>query len=103
MGGNAMPVVERVEKKVRTTVSLPESLYQEARSFVRNRVSPAGSVNSFFVAAIRAYVKLVRRKQIDAKFSAMAEDSEYEKEAKLISEEFSQSDWEAFERVEKDT
>ncbi len=97
-----MPVAERLEKKVRTTVSLPESLYQEARSFVRNRVSPAGSVNSFFVAAISAYVKLIRRKQIDAKFSAMAEDCDYQNEAKLISEEFSQSDWEAFERVEKD-
>ena len=97
-----MPVAERVEKKVRTTVSLPESLFEEARTFVRERVGPAETMNSFFVAAVHAYVKLIRRKQIDAKFSTMAEDRDYQKEAKLISEEFSQSDWEAFERVEKD-
>jgi hypothetical protein len=97
-----MPVAKRGEKKVRTTVSLPESLYEEARSFVNKKVSPAESLNSFFVAAVHAYVKLIRRKQIDAKFAAIAEDRDYQEEAKLISEEFSQSDWEAFERVEKD-
>jgi len=97
-----MPVAEHIERKVRTTVSLPEPLYEEARSFVNKKVSPSDSINSFFVAAILAYVKLIKRKQIDAKFAAMSEDSDYQKEAKLISEEFSQSDWEAFERVEKD-
>jgi hypothetical protein len=59
-------------------------------------------LNSFFVAAVHAYVKLIRRKQIDARFAAMAEDRDYQEEAKLISVEFSQSDWEAFERIEKD-
>ncbi len=97
-----MPVAKHVEKKVRTSVSLPEPLYQEARSCVDKGVSPADSINSFFVAAILAYVKLIKRKQIDAKFAAMAADSDYQKEAKLIAEEFSQSDWEAFESVEKD-
>lgn len=98
-----MPVADHVEKKVRTSVSLPEPLYQEARSCVDEGVSPADSINSFFVAAIRAYVKLIKRKQIDAKFAAMAEDSQYQKQAKLIAEEFSQSDWEAFDSVEKDS
>jgi hypothetical protein len=97
-----MSEAERFEKKVRTSVSLPEPLYHEARSCVDKGVSSADSINSFFVAAIRAYVKLIKRKQIDAKFAAMAEDSDYQKEARLIAEEFSQSDWEAFESVEKD-
>ena len=56
-----------------------------------------GTVNGFFVAAIVAYVKLIKRKQIDAKFAAMSSDASYQKEAKLITEEFSQSDWEALE------
>jgi hypothetical protein len=102
VGGNAMPVVERTEKKVRTSISLPEPLYQEARSCVEKGVSSADSMNSFIVAAIRAYVRLIRRKQIDAKFAAMAKDSDYQKEAKPIAEKFSQSDWEAFENVAKD-
>jgi hypothetical protein len=96
-----MPVAEHAEKKVRTSVSLPEPLYLEARSFVEKGISPTDSINSFFVAAILAYVKLIKRKQIDAKFAAMAEDSDYQKQAQLIAEEFSQSDWEAFESVEK--
>ena len=97
-----MPVEERVERKVRTSVSLPERLYKEARSCVDKGVTPADSINSFFVAAILAYVKLIKRKQIDAKFAAMAEDSDYQKKTKLIAEEFSHSDWEAFEKVERD-
>lgn len=90
-------------KKVRTSVSIPEPLYEEARSLVDKRVSPADSINSFVVAAILAYVKLIRRRQIDAQFAAMAEDSDYQKETRLIAEEFSQSDWEAFQSVEQDS
>lgn len=103
--GGTMPIADHVEneKKVRTSINVPAPLYEEVRSFVEKRVSPAESLNSFIVAAILAYVKLIRRKQIDAQFAAMAEDSDYQKEAKLIAEEFTQSDWEAFETVERDS
>ncbi len=97
-----MPVAELTEKKVRTTVSLPRPVYEEARSFVENHESSANTIGSFFVTAIVAYLKLLRRKQIDAKFAAMGEDTDYQKQAKLISEEFSQSDWEAFDILQKD-
>jgi hypothetical protein len=86
------------EPKVRTTVSLPKPLFEEARSVVADTAASTDSMNGFFVAAISAYVKLLKRKQIDAKFRAMADDSAYQKEAQLISEEFSQSDWEALEK-----
>lgn len=88
---------ERAHRKVRTTVSLPQPLYEEARSFANSNLSSTESMNGFFVAAIGAYVKLFKRKQIDAEFAAMSEDANYQKEAKLISEEFSRSDWEALE------
>ncbi len=92
-----MPVAEkeRVERKVRTTVSIPRPLYEEARSYVDSNAIPIESINGFFVAAIFAYVKSIRRKQIDARFACMSEDADYQKTAKLISEEFSQSDWES--------
>jgi hypothetical protein len=96
-----MRVTKRREKKVRTTVSLPEHLYEEARSVVGSKTSPTASINSFFVSAIRAYVKLIQRKQIDAKFAGMSEDADYQKEAGRISEEFGPSDWEAFERADE--
>ncbi len=98
-----MAVTNQIGKKVRTTVSLPEQLYEEARSLVGKKATPAGSINGFFVSAILAYVKLIKRRQIDAKFAGMSEDAEYQKEAGRISEEFSQSDWEAFERAARDT
>ena len=88
---------------MRTTVSLPENLYQEARAIVNTKAASADSINGFFVSAIRAYLRLIQRKQIDAKFSGMSWDPEYQKEAGRISEEFSPSDWEAFERAEKDS
>ncbi|MFZ0738733.1 MAG: hypothetical protein WCA98_01480 [Candidatus Acidiferrales bacterium] len=96
-----MPIEEKAGKNVRTTVTLPKPIYQEARSLVDQAASPGGSMNGFFVTAIVAYLKLLKRKQIDAKFAAMAEDADYQKESKLISEEFTQSDWEAFENIQK--
>jgi hypothetical protein len=83
------------ERKVRTTVTLPTELYKEARSVVSSNANSANSMNGFIVAAIGAYVKLFKRRQIDAKFSAMAGDVAYQEESRIISEEFSQSDWEA--------
>jgi hypothetical protein len=98
-----MPPTKRREKKVRTTVTLPENLYEEARSVVNKKAVPADSINGLFISAIRAYLRLIQRKQIDAQFSAMSEDTEYQKEAGRIAEEFSPSDWEAFARAEKDS
>lgn len=92
----------RKEKKVRTTVTLPKQLYEQARSAVGTTATPVDSVNGLFVSAIRAYLKLIQRKQIDAKFAGMSEDREYQREAARISEEFSASDWEAFECAERD-
>lgn len=87
---------------VRRTVSLPKNLYEEARSVVASPSSPANSINSLFVSAIRAYVRLIRRREIDAKFAEMSSDPEYRKEAEQLSEEFSASDWEAFAQAERD-
>jgi hypothetical protein len=96
-----MPNAKRTDK-VRTTVRLPRTLYEQARKFVQQDVSPVDTINEFFVAAISAYVKLQKRKQVDAAFACMAENTDYQKEAKLMAEEFSQSDWEAFEQGEVD-
>jgi hypothetical protein len=96
-----MQVTEHAEK-VRTTVRMPKPLYDEARKFVNGNSYPAGTINDFFVAAVCAYVKLLHRKQIDAAFGAMAHDSDYQKQAQLIAEEFTQSDWEALETIDRE-
>lgn len=81
-----------------TTVRLPRAVYDQAKNFVdseKQSTSASLSLNDFFVTAIQAYLKLYRRRQIDAAFAAMAEDSDYQKQASLLGEEFEVSDWEA--------
>lgn len=87
-------------QKIQTTLRLPKPLYEQARLFAKRSASTE-SINDFFVAAIKAYLKTLKRQQIDAAFSAMAEDPDYHKEAVLIAGEFADSDWEAFELHEK--
>jgi hypothetical protein len=85
----------RSARNVQTTLRLPKSLYEQAKGFVSTGATPATTVNDFIVSALRAYTRLLERKNIDAAFAAMAEDSAYRKEAQLIADEFAPSDWEA--------
>ena len=48
-----------------------------------------------FAQAIKAYLRMYRRRQIDTAFAGMAKDADYQREATLIAEEFEHSDWEA--------
>ena len=88
-------------EKVRTTVTLPKDVYDEVRSLIEKGATSADTVTSFFATAIVAYLNLLKRKRIDAEFAGMAGDAAYQKEARLISQEFGSSDWEAFEAAEK--
>ena len=45
-------------------------------------------------------MKFFKRKQIDASFRAMACDTSYQEEARIIAEEFIQSDWETLAKHE---
>ena len=101
-GGVSMSVAVSTKRRVRATVRLPRPLYDEAKQIVDKDLSSAENINDFFVAAICAYVKLVRRKEIDARFAKISEDADYQREAKLIDEEFNQSDWEALELTERE-
>jgi hypothetical protein len=88
--------------KVRKTVRLPRRLYEEAERCLERKIVPAETFNDFLVAALLAYVKLLERKQVDAAFAVIAEDAEYQKDSRLIVEELSPGDWEAFASVEKE-
>jgi hypothetical protein len=86
-----------VSREVRaTTVRLPVPVYDQAKNYVTNAAGTSTiSLNDFFVCAIQAYLKLQKRRAIDAAFAKMSEDADYQKEAQLLSEEFESSDWEA--------
>ena len=95
--------IEPSAEKVRTTVTLPREVYDEVRSLIEENATPSQTVTAFFAAAIAAYVKLLKRKRIDAEFAAMAQDAAYQKQARLLTQEFGSSDWEAFAQAEKET
>jgi len=87
-----------------TTVRIPRPVYDQAKNLVdceKQNTTAFMSLNDFFVTAIQAYVKLCRRRQIDAAFAGMAEDANYQKEASLLAEEFEVSDWDAL-RLDED-
>ncbi len=84
-------------RKVHTTLRLPKPLYEQARALVENGFTTAETMNDFFIAATRSYTKMLQRKQIDAGFALMAKDANYQKEARVITEDFAQSDWETLE------
>lgn len=88
-----------------TTVRLPRPVYDQAKCVVDREKGTAGSrisLNDLIVAAIKAYLRMYKRRQIDAAFACMAEDAEYQKEARLLAEEFEYSDWEALGLEEAD-
>lgn len=90
-----MNSASRRSRKVQTTIRLPKPLYEQARSYVEEGLTTAETINDFFIAAIQAYTKMLRRKKIDAAFGPMAKDADYQKEVQVIAEEFAQSDWES--------
>ena len=99
-----MALAARSETRT-TTVRLPLPVYDQARCVVdkENRGKGATvSLNDFIVSAIKAYLKMLKRRQIDAAFASMAEDADYQKEASLLAEEFEHSDWEALRLEEED-
>jgi hypothetical protein len=102
----AVPKMTSTQGKTKTTtVRLPRNVYDQAKHVVeteRRSAQDRVSLNDFFVAAIKAYLKMYRRRQIDAAFAGMADDAEYQREAKLLAEGFAFSDWQALGLKEKD-
>jgi len=69
-----------------TTIRLPRPVYDQAKCVVnteshgRSRIS----LNEFIVLAITTYLKMHKRRQIDAAFAGMSEDADYQKEANSL-------------------
>jgi metal-responsive CopG/Arc/MetJ family transcriptional regulator len=79
---------------VRTTVALPETLLEAVDRAVKG--GKAKSRNELIVNALRHELAALERSEIDAAFQQMAEDQNFHEEARKLSTEFADSDWEAF-------
>ncbi len=95
-----MPV-KQANRNIQTTLRLPRPLYEQAKSLVQSGLTDAQSINELMVGALRAYLNMLGRRQIDAAFARMAQDAHYQKQAQQIAEDFEESDWEALRIAEK--
>ena len=84
---------------VRTTVALPGDLLAAADNAVRK--GKARNRNELLAIALQHELAAQERVEIDAAFAAMADDTAYKSEALAITDEFRQSDWEAFRSAEE--
>lgn len=85
-------------KKVRTTITLPAELLTEADRAIKN--GKAKSRNEFFAQALEREIASLKRAEIDAALSEMAQDAEYQAEVIQLEAEFAYASWEALQLEE---
>jgi len=85
-------------RAVRTTVTLPSELLAAADEAVKE--GKARSRNELLAIALQHELAARERAEIDAAFAAMADDTAYQAEVRIISEEFREADWEALQKSE---
>jgi ABC-type uncharacterized transport system substrate-binding protein len=79
--------------KIQKTIRLPKALLDEVQQIIRS-CRPGESTNDFIVKSMRLRISVLKRKELDAKFSEMSKDTDYQKDSQLIVEEFEITDWE---------
>lgn len=83
---------------VRTTIALPADLLAAVDQAIK--AGQARSRNELVRIALEHELAAQKRAAVDAAFAGMAEDPDYQAEAKTITGEFEAADWEALQRVE---
>ena len=83
----------------RTTIALPTALLAATDRAVTD--GKAKSRNELIARAIQRELTLIRRAEIDADLSQMAEDTEYQAEVLQMEAEFAVAQWEALETIEQ--
>jgi Arc/MetJ-type ribon-helix-helix transcriptional regulator len=83
---------------VRTTFALPADLLAAVDAAVQD--GKARSRNELVRIALERELAAQQRTAIDAAFAEMAQDPDYQTEAKAIAREFATADWEAWQQTE---
>lgn len=78
---------------VRTTLTLPSELLEDTDLAVSQ--GKAKSRNEFVAQALRHELNTLKMAEIDSAFADMANDTEYQVEARQIEAEFATASWEA--------
>jgi metal-responsive CopG/Arc/MetJ family transcriptional regulator len=85
----------------RTTIALPTALLAATDRAVTD--GKAKSRNELIARAIQRELALMRRAEIDADLSQMAQDTEYQAEVLQMEAEFAVAQWEALQTIETAT
>jgi metal-responsive CopG/Arc/MetJ family transcriptional regulator len=85
----------------RTTIALPTALLAATDRAVTE--GKAKSRNELIARAIQRELSLIRRAEIDADLSQMAQDAEYQAEVLQMESEFAVAQWEALQTLETQT
>jgi len=88
-------IIIKTHETIRTTVNLPAELIHRSQRFIDEGTIP--SRNALIVTALEHFLQHLERRAIDAQFATMAGDPDYQALSLDVAEEFSESDWEAFE------
>jgi len=86
------------QEMVRTTIHLPKKLMKRSQQLVKG--GKVRSRNALIIAALEQFLDEWERKEIDAQFAVMAEDTAYQSLSLGIENEFAESDWEALQAGE---
>ena len=86
------------QEMVRTTIHLPKKLMKRSQQLVKG--GKVRSRNALIIVALEQFLDEWERKEIDAQFAVMAEDTAYQSLSLGIENEFAESDWEALQAGE---
>ena len=86
------------QEMVRTTIHLPKKLMKRSQQLIKG--GKVRSRSALIIAALEKFLDDLERKEIDAQFAAMADDTAYQSLSLEIEDEFTQSDWEAMQAGE---
>ena len=87
------------EERVRTTIDIPQQLWKKVKAMIKDRKMK--SQNAFIIQALEVYLEQLEEDWIDEEFTRIKGDEIYKAVNLQIAEEFSRSDWEAFQSNEK--
>jgi hypothetical protein len=88
----------RKEKTQPTTVRLPGSLLDEAKELLASGVTNIGTMSGLIAGALEAYIKMIRKQQVDRAFLQAAENGQYQRLSREVNEMFAITDRETISR-----
>ena len=91
----------RKEKTQATTVRLPGALLEEAKELLASGVTGIATMSGLIAGALEAYIKMIRKQQIDRAFLQAAEDGQYQRLSREVNEMFAITDRETISSEKK--